>query len=80
MFFGDLFENKIARSLLKKMRAGKRENIESLADEAIQGIEYYFIWENKPPELTPAVRMVLKNQKKKILLTCISHRPRFVQI
>ena len=66
--FGNLFENENAKSMLKKMTGGEREYEESLADETISGIAHYLIWEDVPPELTPAVRMAFKNRKKKILL------------
>lgn len=66
--FGNLFENENAKSMLEKMTRGEREHKGSLADEEIVGVEYYFTWEDDPPELTPAARMAFKNRKKKILL------------
>lgn len=67
--FGNLSENKIAKSMLERaMTKEEREHIESLTDETIQGIAYYLIWEDDPPELTPAVRIAFKNRKRKILL------------
>ncbi len=66
--FSNLFENEIAKSKFKKMAEVQQEGSESLAGEVIQRIEYYFMWEDDPPELTPAVRMALKNRKRKILL------------
>ena len=67
--FGNLLENEIAKSISKKRvtRAGSA-NKESLTDEVISGFEYYLIWEDEPPELTPAVRIAFKNKKRKILL------------
>ena len=67
--FGNLFENENAKSMLRsEVTTEERGHIESLADETIRGIAHYFIWEDDPPELTPAVRMAFKNRKKKILL------------
>ena len=66
--FGKLFENKNAKSIFEKMTEEESGHEESLADETIRGIGHYFIWEDDPPELTPAVRMAFKNRKKKILL------------
>jgi len=66
--FGNLFENENAKSILKKMTEGEQDGGESLADEVIRRVQYYFMWEDDPPKLTPAVRMALKNRKRKILL------------
>jgi len=66
--FGNLFQNENAKSILKKMTEGERDGGESLADEVIGRVQYYFMWEDDPPELTPAVRIALKNRKRKILL------------
>ncbi len=67
--FGNLFESKIARSMLmSEVTKEEREHIEYLTDETIQGIGYYLIWEDNPPELTPAVRIAFKNRKHKMLL------------
>jgi hypothetical protein len=67
--FANLFENKIAQSMLNDLtKAGQQGEKESIADEAIRGIEYYSIWEDDPPKLTPAVRLALTNKKRKILL------------
>lgn len=67
--FGNLFENENAKSMLRSNVTTKaREQIDSLADETIRGIGYYFMWEDDPPELTPAVRIAFKNKKGKILL------------
>jgi hypothetical protein len=66
--FGKLFENQNAKSIFKKMTDEESEHEESLADETIRGIGYYLIWEDEPPELTPAARVVFKNRKKRILL------------
>ncbi len=67
--FGNLLENKIAKSMLmSEATTEEREHIESLADETIQGIAHYLIWEDDPPELTPAARIAFKNRKRKILL------------
>ncbi len=67
--FGNLFTNKNAKSMLKSIVTTKeQDHIESLADETIQGIAHYLIWEDEPPELTPAVRMAFKSRRKKILL------------
>lgn len=66
--FGNLFENKITKSILKKIIGGEQEHIESLVDETIQGIAHYLVWEDEPPELTPATRIAFKNRKSKILL------------
>ncbi len=67
--FGNLLENENAKSMLKKkMTEKQQDDSESLADEAIRGIEHYLIWEDEPPELTPAVRMAFGNEKRKILL------------
>jgi hypothetical protein len=66
--FANLFENKIAKSILTKKVTEEGEHVESLTDEVIRGFGYYFMWENDPPELQPAVRLSLKNRKRKILL------------
>ena len=66
--FGNLFKNENAKSILTKMKEGERDGGESLADEVIRRIQYYFLWEDDPPKLTPAVRMALSNRKRKILL------------
>lgn len=67
--FANLFENENAQSLLmSKVTEKEREHIESIADEVVQGIAHYLIWEDEPPKLMPAVRLALKNRKKKILL------------
>ncbi len=69
--FANLFENKIAKSRLireSKVTTEEQEPVESIADERIQGIEYYLMWEDDPPELTPAACIAFKNRKKKILL------------
>jgi len=67
--FGNLLENENAKSMLKKvMTPEERGHVESLADETIQGIAHYLIWEDDPPELTPAARIAFKNRKMKILL------------
>jgi len=66
--FSNLFENENARSILNKMTKGQQTDRESLADGVVRGIEYYFMWEDDPPKLTPAVHMALTNIKGKILL------------
>ncbi len=67
--FGNLFENENAESLLRsEMMPKERDHIDSLADEVIGGIAHYLIWEDEPPELTPAVRMAFKKGRTKILL------------
>jgi len=66
--FGNLFENENAKSMLKKMTEGERDGGESLADEVIRRVAYYFMWEDDPPELTPAARLAFMNRKRKI--TC----------
>lgn len=67
--FGKLFENKIAKTKIREMVKGQEQvSGESLADESIRSIAHYLIWEDKPPKLTPAVRIAFKNRKKKILL------------
>ena len=64
--FGNLFKNKIAKSILEKKMT--EEESETLSDEIIRGIGYYFTWEHEPPELTPTIRISLKNKRRKILL------------
>ncbi len=66
--FANLFENEHAKSYLKQRTKEEEESEPSLADEVIRGFSYYFIWEGNSPELTPAVRIAFKNQKKEILL------------
>lgn len=66
--FGNLFQNENAKSILKKITEGEQDGGESLADELIRRVGYYFMWEDDPPELTPAVRIAFKNRKRKILL------------
>ena len=66
--FGNIFENKIVKSKVKDKAKEEQDNSESLADEIIQRIAYYLIWEDEPPELTPAVRIAFGNSKEKILL------------
>lgn len=66
--FGNLFENENAKSMLRREVTEEGEDIEYLTDETIRGIAHYFIWEDDPPELTPAVRIGFKNRKRKILL------------
>lgn len=66
--FGNLFENELAKSMFKEMSKGQQGDSGSLMDDVIQGIGYYLIWEDEPPELTPAVRIAFKNRKRKILL------------
>lgn len=67
--FGNIFENENAKSMLRsKVTTEERGHIESITDEAIRGIAYYLIWEDDPPELTPAARIAFKNRKRKILL------------
>lgn len=64
--FGDLFEHKAAKSLLKNM--GKSEGKgESLADKTISGIGYYCSWAGSPPKLIPVVHIGFKNKNGKIL-------------
>jgi len=65
--FGNLFENKIAKSVFKSEMTTEEE-YDSIADETIQGIAHYLTWEDDPPELLPAVRIAFRNGKKKILL------------
>ena len=66
--FGNLFENKNTKSMLKKIAESKQDGGESLDDEVIRRVGHYFLWENEPPILMPAVRMAFKNRKGKILL------------
>ena len=66
--FSNLFENENAQSILEQVTEEEQGAGESLVDEVIRSIQYYLIWEDYPPELTPAVRMGFKNRKKKILL------------
>lgn len=67
--FANLFENENTQSVLNsKATREERKHAESITDERVMGIAHYFIWEDNPPELTPAVRVAFKNQKKKILL------------
>lgn len=64
--FENLFENKSARSILKKT-IERDVSEDSLADKSISGVGYYRVWIGSPPELTPAVQMGFKNNKGKIL-------------
>ncbi|TKJ36236.1 MAG: hypothetical protein CEE38_12530 [Planctomycetes bacterium B3_Pla] len=67
--FGNLFQNENAKSMLNKMTERQQAGSESLFDEVIRGVGYHFMWEHDPPELTPAVSIVFKNRKRKILLS-----------
>lgn len=68
--FGNLFENETAKSILKsKATEEEGEDAESITGDTIQGIQHYFLWEDEPPKLLPAVRMGFKNRKGKILLS-----------
>lgn len=66
--FGNLFENENAKSILKSQVTEEGEDAESIIGDTIHGISRYFIWEDEPPELLPAVSMAFRNRKKKILL------------
>jgi len=67
--FSNIFENEIAKSMLDSVITEEdREHSDTLGDETIRGAEYHLLWENDPPELTPAVRIAFKNQKAKVLL------------
>jgi hypothetical protein len=66
--FGNLFENPAARSVLSKEREIRDKVEDSLADSSISGFNYYCIWTSSAPELTPAVRIGMKNRKGKLLL------------
>ena len=66
--FGNLFENENAKSMIKKMTEEQQDGGEYLADEVIRRVGYYLVWEGNPPKVIPAVRMALKNEKRKILL------------
>lgn len=66
--FGNLFENENAKSMIKKITEEQQDGGESLADEVIRRIGYYLVWEGDPPKVMPAVRMALRNKKRKILL------------
>ena len=61
--FGNLFENKNVLSMIKSEVAEERMHDESLADERIHGIAHYLVWEDDPPELTPAVHIAFQNRK-----------------
>jgi|GEM_PF-4741402 len=66
--FGNLFENKNAKSMLMKIREGQQDDVESPNDEVIRGVGYGLLWAGSPPELTPAARVAFYNRKEKILL------------
>lgn len=69
--FANLFENKAARSALKKEVQAPPKIEETLSDKAISGIGYYCKWDGTPPELMPAIHISFKNKKRKILLDSI---------
>jgi hypothetical protein len=69
--FPNLFENKAAKSTLKKEMAEPPESEESLADKVISGVGYYCKWDGAPPKLTPAIHISFKNKKRKILLDSV---------